>query len=114
MRTVGVSGVKGVRGGCWGLQDELRALKELGTGSVWAGAVREKTAVRAEGYAGVTEQTWGGVNNIQGPPFYSRSPSPILGSPCPPPEERRLSMPEIGEKERNYLFKRYTDLTVMT
>ena len=27
----------------------------------------------------------------------------LLGSKCPPPEERRLSMPEIGEKERNYL-----------
>ena len=27
----------------------------------------------------------------------------LLGSQCPPPEERRLSMPETGEKERNYL-----------
>ena len=34
----------------------------------------------------------------------------LLGSKCPPPEERRLSMPETGEKERNYLFKSYTDL----
>ena len=34
----------------------------------------------------------------------------LLGSPCPPPEERRLSMPDTGEKERNYLFKSYTDL----
>ena len=25
----------------------------------------------------------------------------LLGSKCPPPEERRLSMPETGEKERN-------------
>ena len=34
----------------------------------------------------------------------------LLGSKCPPPEERRLSMPETGEKERNYLFKSYTNL----
>ena len=40
------------------------------------------------------------------------SPHPhthLLGSKCPPPEERHLSMPETGEKERNYLFKSYTD-----
>ena len=36
--------------------------------------------------------------------------APLLGSQCPPPEERRLSMPETGEKERNCLFKSYTDL----
>ena len=42
------------------------------------------------------------------------SPPILLGSPCLPPEEKRLSMPEIGEKERNYLFKSYTDLRVMT
>ena len=36
--------------------------------------------------------------------------SHLLGSQCPPPEERPLSMPETGEKERNYLFKSYTDL----
>ena len=34
----------------------------------------------------------------------------LLDSKCPPPEERRLSMPETGEKERNNLFKSYTDL----
>ena len=34
----------------------------------------------------------------------------LLGSKCPPPEETHLSMPETGEKERNYLFKSYTDL----
>ena len=34
----------------------------------------------------------------------------LLGSPCPPLEERRFSMPEIGVKERNYLLKSYTDL----
>ena len=34
----------------------------------------------------------------------------LLGSKHPPPEERRLSMPETGEKERNCLFKSYTDL----
>ena len=34
----------------------------------------------------------------------------LLGSQCPPPEERRLSMPETGEKERNCLFKSYTNL----
>ena len=59
----------------------------------------------------VTEQTGvGGVGNnillLKGP---SGVP-PSLGSLCPPPEERHLSMPETGEKERNYLFKSYTDL----
>ena len=34
----------------------------------------------------------------------------LLGSKCPPPEERHLSMPETGEKERNCLFKSYTSL----
>ena len=50
--------------------------------------------------------------------YYRKDPSPVirisggppththlLGSKCPLPEERRLSMPETGEKERNYLFK---------
>ena len=44
------------------------------------------------------------------PTFFSGDSSPILGSLCLLPEERRLSMPESGEKERNYLFKSYTDL----
>ena len=35
-------------------------------------------------------------------PFSLGVPHNLLGSPCLPPEERRLSMPEIGEKERNY------------
>ena len=34
----------------------------------------------------------------------------LLGLQCPPPEEGRLSMPETGEKERNCLFKSYTNL----
>ena len=34
----------------------------------------------------------------------------LLGSKCPPPEERCLSTPETGERERNYLFKSYTNL----
>ena len=38
------------------------------------------------------------------------SPPHLLGLPCLPPEERRLSIPETGEKERNYLFRSYTDL----
>ena len=47
---------------------------------------------------------WGGgwLNNIKGPPLFSRGSSPILDSLCLPPEERRLSKPEIGEKERKY------------
>ena len=55
----------------------------------------------------------GGVYNMllpKGPPFLSGGPPHLLGSPCPLPEERCLSMPETGEKERNYLFKSYTDL----
>ena len=66
----------------------------------------------------VTEQTGGvGAHNILlwkgyplslsgGPPTHTH----LLGSKCPLPEERCLSMPETGEKERNYLFKSYTDL----
>ena len=38
--------------------------------------------------------------------------------PCalrsPAPRERHLSMPEIGEKERNYLFRELYRLRVMT
>ena len=62
----------------------------------------------------VTEQTWGaGVNNIllpKGNPLSLWGPTHLLGSPCLPPQERRLSMPEIGEKERNYLYKSHTNL----
>ena len=54
-------------------------------------------------------QTQGGVNDIllpNGPTLVLReSPRPVLGSPCPPPRKRCLSMPEIGEKDRDYLFK---------
>ena len=52
----------------------------------------------------------GAVNDIllpKGPPPF---PPNLLGSLCPLPEEGYLSMPEIGEKERNYSFKGYTDL----
>ena len=46
-------------------------------------------------------------------------PPLLLGSPCikftlPAARKLQLSMPEIGEKERNYLFKSYTNLRVMT
>ena len=67
----------------------------------------------------VTEQTGGGgwftiYYDRKDPPFLSLGIPPphtyLLGSKCPPPGERRLSMPETGEKERNYLFKSYTDL----
>ena len=44
--------------------------------------------------------------SLEVPPPYAH----LLGSKCPPPEERRLSMPETGEKEMNCLFKSYTDL----
>ena len=33
------------------------------------------------------------------------SPTHLLGSKCPLPEERRLLMSETGEKERNYFLK---------
>ena len=69
----------------------------------------------------VTEQAGGGFTinyyRMDSPlPISGGSPphTHLLGSKCPPPEERRLSMPETGEKERNYLFKSYTDLRVMT
>ena len=51
----------------------------------------------------------GGMNNIllpNGPP-HSRFALPAT-------RERCLSMPEIGEKERNYLFKEIYRLGVMT
>ena len=64
----------------------------------------------------VTEQTWGRgeqytITDIL-LPFLSGGP------PLPPPtrftllaaRERHLSMLDIGEKERNYLFKSYADL----
>ena len=44
----------------------------------------------------------GGLNDIKDPPFFSGGSSPVLGLICLPPEGRRLSMPETGEKERNY------------
>ena len=60
------------------------------------------------------------VNDIllpNGPPF-------LLLESCPPPPRTRfavpatretgLSMPEVGEKERNYLFKELYRLRVMT
>ena len=57
---------------------------------------------------------WEKVNNIllwNGPPPFVLGVGPdLLGLPSPSPEERHLSMPETGEKERNYLFKSYTDL----
>ena len=61
----------------------------------------------------VTEQG-GRMNNVlllKGLPLCLWGfPPHLLGSKCPPLEERRLSMPETGEKERNYLFKSYTVL----
>ena len=48
------------------------------------------------------------------PPFLSLEVPPhhthVLGLKCPLPEERHLSIPETGEKERNYLLKSYTNL----
>ena len=61
----------------------------------------------------VTEQTHWGVNNIllpKGPPFFLGVPAPTYQVLFTRPEERCLSIPEIGEKGRNYLFKNYTDL----
>ena len=66
-----------------------------------------------EGSRGVTEQTEGrGLLHtiIERTHCFSPGVPPRLGPLCPPPEERHLSMPENGEKERNYLFKSYTDL----
>ena len=55
------------------------------------------------------------INYYRKDPFFSLSggsppPTHLLGSKCAPPEESRLSMPETGEKEKNYLFKSYTNL----
>ena len=62
----------------------------------------------------VTEQTGWEDNNVlslKGLPLCLWGfPPHLLGSQCPPLEERYLSMPETGEKERNYLFKSYTVL----
>ena len=65
----------------------------------------------------VTEQGgWVTINYYRKDPLFLSTEVPLpphthlLGSKCLPPEERRLPMPETGEKERNYLFKSYTDL----
>ena len=61
----------------------------------------------------VREQTWGGANDIllpKGPPLFLWGSPPPTRFTLPASRERCLSMPEIGEKERNYLFKSYTDL----
>ena len=72
---------------------------------------------RVQWGGGVTEQGWGVVHDKllqKGSPLsVSGSPPPhthLLGSQCLLAEERRLSMPETGEKEMNYLLKSYTDL----
>ena len=44
------------------------------------------------------------------PPFFSGGPPPPTRFALPTARERCLSMPEIGEKKRNYLCKNYTDL----
>ena len=47
-------------------------------------------------------------------------PTLVLGPPprtrfaLPAARERRLSMPEIGEKEKEYLFKKLYRLSIMT
>ena len=46
----------------------------------------------------------------KGPPFFSRGSPPPTRFTLPTPEERHFSMLEIGGKERDYLFKSYTDL----
>ena len=62
----------------------------------------------------VTERAWGGftytITERMAPFSLGVPPLHLLGSHCPPPEERCLLMLETGEKERNYLFKKYTDL----
>ena len=40
------------------------------------------------------------LNDIKDTPFLSGGSSSVLGLLCLPPEERHLSIPEIGEKER--------------
>ena len=65
----------------------------------------------------VTEQGW----MVQDKLLQKGSPLSVSGGSFPPRpparfempargKERRLSMPETGEKERNCLFKSYTDL----
>ena len=65
--------------------------------------------------ASVTEQTQAGgwVNDIllpKGSPFFSGGPHLPTRFTLPAARERCLSMPETGEKERDSLFKSYTDL----
>ena len=73
--------------------------------SIWVA----KTRYRQKGRGGVA------VHNMllrKGPPFLSLAVplhTHLLGSQCLPPKETCLSKPETGEKERNYLFKSYTD-----
>ena len=60
-------------------------------------------------YLNVTEQTGGGENDILLPNGHTLvlclSPAPRTRFTLPAARERHLSMPEIGEKERDYLFK---------
>ena len=52
----------------------------------------------------VTEQTWGGVNNILLP--NGPGVPPVLGSPCLPPGKDISQCQRLVKKERNYLFKK--------
>ena len=59
-------------------------------------------------YLNVTEQTGGGENDIllpNGHTLVLQGSSPHTRFTLPTTQERHLSMPEIGEKERDYLFK---------
>ena len=69
-------------------------------------------------YISVTEQARGaGSNDIllpNGPTLVLWAPPLHTRFALPATRERRLSMPEIGEKGRNYLFKKLYRLRVMT
>ena len=66
-----------------------------------------------------TDPGQGGSNDIllpNGPTLVLRGPSPAPHTrfALPTARKRRLSMPEIGEKKRDYLFKKLYRLRVMT
>ena len=48
------------------------------------------------------------------PPLCSGGPPPCTRFTLPTARERRLSMPETGEKEKDYLFKKLYRLRVIT
>lgn len=69
--------------------------------------LREKMEERANVGEVLQHRPWGEVMDtvlLNGPALWSRGPPPCTRSTLPTAREGRLSVPEVGEKEREYLF----------